>query len=90
MANRATRRNITISDSTIDDYLDTKVSNVSGFIQEALRFYIEEQDKQYATTEELEATKEELKKDIQILNKNFLSTKAVLDQVAKYMSGGSI
>lgn len=78
---RATRRNITITDEAIDDYLDQKVSNVSAFIQDALRSYILVQETEYATSKEVA----EIKKEVEILNDNYLQTKDVLMKISKVL-----
>lgn len=78
---RATRRNITITDEAIDDYLDQKVSNVSAFIQDALRSYILVQETEYATVEQFY----EIKKEVEILNDNYLQTKDVLTKISKVL-----
>lgn len=79
--NRASRRNISITDEFLDNYLDTQVSNVSAFIQDALRAYIKEQDVSYAKEEDLE----ELKREVEILNENYLQTKDVLVKISKVL-----
>lgn len=60
---RAERRNISISDQELSDYLDTKVGNVSAFIQEALRYYINNYvEVKYATAEDLEGIQKEVER----------------------------
>lgn len=86
---RAERRNITVSSERVSDAFD-RAENVSKFIEKCVVYYLDEQEQEYATVDDLEATKEELKYDMQILNKNFLATKEVLEQVAIYMNGGSV
>lgn len=78
---RATRRNITITDEVVDDYLDQKVSNVSAFIQDALRAYILERETEYATADEVA----EIKKEVEILNENYLQTKDVLVKISQVL-----
>lgn len=85
---RAERRNISITNEKVSEFLDRQ-QNVSKFIENLIIEHIEDKQIEFATKGELEAIREEIERDIQILNKNFSNTKSVLEQVAKYISGGN-
>lgn len=76
---RAQRRNISITDEEIDKFLDTQVENVSAYIQEAIRFYRRETEKEYATVADLEALRGEFK----IINQNYKQVESILSEMAK-------
>lgn len=78
---RAQRRNISITDEEIDKFLDTQVENVSAYIQEAIRFYRRETEKEYATVADLEALRGEFK----IINQNYSQTKIILDEIMEML-----
>ena len=80
---RASRRNICITSEFLDEYLDTKVSNVSAFLQEAALFYLEEKDNVYAKKSQIE----DLDRKVEILNKNYLQTKDSLDKLVNSLFG---
>lgn len=73
----ATRRNICITNEELDNYLETKCPNISAFMQEAALFYLQEKDNVYAKKSDLE----EVKRDIEILNKNYLQQKDALNKL---------
>lgn len=73
------RRNIYITSDYLDNYLKTKCSNISSFFQEAALFYLEEKDNVYAKKSDVE----EVKHDIEILNRNYLEQKDVITKLVQ-------
>ena len=70
------RRNIYINNDYLDNYLET-CPNVSNFFQEAALFYLQEKDNVYAKKSDLE----EVKREVEILNKNYLQQKDALNKL---------
>lgn len=73
----AYRHNISITDTDVEETL-LKSQNMSKFVEQCIRFYIQEHETEYSTKEDLE----EVKRDIQILNQNYTATKEVLAKIA--------
>lgn len=55
--------------------------NASKYIEKAILYYREQMKSEYATVKDLEG----VRRDIQILNQNYIASKEVLEEVAKYM-----
>lgn len=91
MGNRATRRNISLTDLEIDKYLDT-VQNVSSFVQEALRHYINDYvEVEYVKLEDFKVTKDDikaLKNEFKILNENYKEQQELLYELSKVFLEG--
>lgn len=73
---KAERRNFTITNELVSITLD-RAENASKFIEKCILYYLEEHEKEYVTVEELE----EVKKDIEIINKNYMQTKDALNKL---------
>lgn len=77
---RAERRNITVSSVRVTEALD-RAENVSKYIENAVLYYLDEHEKEYATVEELQETNKKLKE----INSNYLKTMELLGQISKVL-----
>lgn len=77
---RAERRNITVSSIRVTEALD-RAENVSKYIENAVLYYLDEHEKEYATVEELQ----ELFQKIEVLNENYYKTMEILSQISKVL-----
>lgn len=80
---RAERRNISLSSSTVNEFLDRQ-QNVSKFIENLVLAYIEEQEKEYAELKDLE----ELRAEFEILNENYTQQRELLVTLSRAILGG--
>lgn len=73
---RAERRNISVTNDEVSKALDTS-DNASKYIERAILYYLEHSKQDQATLEEIE----EIKKKVEILNRNYLQTKDTLNKL---------
>lgn len=72
----ASRRYISVTNKDLDKYLDD-CPNVSAFLQEAALFYLQEKENVFARKSDVQ----EIEKDVEILNKNYLQIKDTLNKL---------
>lgn len=86
---RAERRNISITNESVSQFLDTR-ENVSKFLENLVLDYMEEEKKRYAEQDQvsqLEDRVEILQKDFEIMNENYKQERALLSQLMKIVGG---
>lgn len=79
---RAERRNISVTNDEVSKALDQS-DNASKYIERAILYYLEHSKQDQNTLEELE----EVKKQIEILNKNYLKQKDTLSKLVDSLFG---
>lgn len=79
---RAERRNISVTNEEVSKALDTS-DNASKYIERAILYYIEHSKQDQETLEELEV----IKKQIEILNKNYLHQKELVSKLVDSLFG---
>lgn len=76
------KRHISVINDRVEKAL-AESGNASRFIEEAVLFYLDTQEKGYATTGYVEEIATECRREITICNQNYLQLKLVLDDLVK-------
>lgn len=79
---RAVRRNITITNEEVDTALE-RADNTSKFIEKCVLYYLDAEQKEYVTKDELEEFLAGSTRKIEILNKNYLQVVGILETMSK-------
>lgn len=72
------RHNISITDKEIEEAL-LKEQNMSKFVEQCIRFYLEQHTKSYAELDDIN----QLDHKVEILNRNYLEVKDILNEIIK-------
>lgn len=76
----SSRRNISVTNDRVDMALK-RAENMSKFIEKCILYYLDNTENEYATVEDLE----ELRGDLKILNRNYEQVKVILEEISKML-----
>lgn len=79
---RAERRNISVTNEEVSKALDTS-DNASKYIERAILYYLEHSKQDQETLKQLE----EVKTQVEVLNKNYLQQKELINKLVNSLFG---